>query len=107
MDERSQHIFRLLVEEYSRSGIPVGSRTLQSTGINLSPATIRNVMARLEEEELIAAPHTSLLPDASRPKKGLRLFIDTLMRIDDLAPGTTPIDGRPSDPVGKIPACGI
>lgn len=84
MDERSQHIFRLLVEEYLRSGIPVGSRTLQSTGINLSPATIRNVMARLEEEELIAAPHTSA--GRQPTEKGLRLFIDTLMRIDDLAP---------------------
>lgn len=82
MDDRSKDIFRLIVEEYLKHGIPVGSKTLQSSGVGLSSATIRNVMARLEEEELLFAPHTSA---GRKPtEKGLRFFVDSLMKIDSL-----------------------
>ena len=78
--ERARHILRALVEQYIRDGQPVGSRTLsRSTGLDLSPATIRNVMADLEELGFIAAPHTSAgrVPTA----KGYRFFVDTLVRL--------------------------
>jgi heat-inducible transcriptional repressor len=77
---RARHILRALVEQYIRDGQPVGSRTLsRSTGLDLSPATIRNVMADLEELGFIAAPHTSAgrVPTA----KGYRFFVDTLVRL--------------------------
>ncbi len=78
MDDRSRTLLKLLVERYIADGQPVGSRTLsRAPGLELSPATIRNVMADLEELGLIASPHTSAgrIPTA----KGYRLFVDTML----------------------------
>ena len=78
-NERASHLLRVLIQRYIREGEPVGSRTLsKDSGLDLSPATIRNVMADLEEMGLVAAPHTSAgrVPTA----KGYRLFVDTLVR---------------------------
>jgi heat-inducible transcriptional repressor len=77
--ERARDIFRLVVEAYLDSGQPVGSRTIARTSrLNLSPASIRNVMQDLEEAGLLAAPHTS----AGRipTETGLRLFVDGIMQ---------------------------
>ena len=79
MSDRARDIFRLVVESYLSSGQPVGSRTLSRiSGLNLSPASIRNVMQDLEESGLLAAPHTSAgrVPTES----GLRLFVDGMMQ---------------------------
>ena len=60
LDERAKSLLKTLVERYIADGHPVGSRTLsKASGLELSPATIRNVMADLEELGLIASPHTS------------------------------------------------
>ena len=78
MDERSRSLLKTLVERYIVDGHPVGSRTLsRASGLELSPATIRNVMADLEELGLIASPHTSAgrIPTA----RGYRLFVDTML----------------------------
>ncbi len=78
--ERAQSILRALIERYVRKGQPVGSRTLaHSAGLDLSPASIRNVMADLEELGFITAPHTSAgrVPTA----KGYRFFVDTLVKL--------------------------
>ncbi len=78
--DRGRHILRVLVEHYIREGLPVGSRTLsRRAGLQLSPATIRNVMADLEELGFVAAPHTSAgrVPTA----KGYRFFVDTLLKL--------------------------
>ncbi len=78
MDERSRTLLKTLVERYIVDGQPVGSRTLsKASGLELSPATIRNVMADLEELGLIASPHTSAgrIPTA----RGYRLFVDTML----------------------------
>ena len=77
--ERASHLLRVLIQRYIREGEPVGSRTLsKDSGLDLSPATIRNVMSDLEDMGLVAAPHTS----AGRvpTPKGYRLFVDTLVR---------------------------
>jgi heat-inducible transcriptional repressor len=76
---RAQHLLRVLVESYIREGLPVGSRTLsRDSGLNLSAATVRNVMADLEEFGFVSSPHTS----AGRvpTDKGYRFFVDTLLR---------------------------
>jgi heat-inducible transcriptional repressor len=78
-NERAQHLLRVLIQRYIRDGAPVGSRTLsKDSGLDLSPATIRNVMSDLEEMGLVSAPHTS----AGRipTPRGYRLFVDTLVR---------------------------
>ena len=78
-NERAQYLLRVLIQRFIRDGQPVGSRTLsRDAGIDLSPATIRNVMSDLEEMGLISAPHTS----AGRipTPRGYRLFVDTLIR---------------------------
>ena len=78
-NERAQHLLRALIQRYIRDGQPVGSRTLsKDAGLDLSPATIRNVMSDLEDLGLVSAPHTS----AGRvpTPKGYRLFVDTLVR---------------------------
>lgn len=83
LNERSREIFRVIVDSYMQSGDPVGSRTIaRLAGLNLSPATIRNVMADLEDAGLLYAPHTSAgrLPT----QQGLRLYVDGLMEIGDL-----------------------
>lgn len=85
LGERPREIFRHLVDAYLASGEPVGSRTLsQRLPVSLSPASIRNVMADLEALGLLYAPHTS----AGRvpTEKGLRLFVDGLLEIGELAP---------------------
>ena len=83
LDTRAQHLLKTLVERYIAEGQPVGSRTLSRySGLDLSPATIRNVMSDLEEMGLIASPHTS----AGRipPALGYRLFVDTLLTVQPL-----------------------
>ena len=83
LSERSLHLFKALVEHFIEDGSPVGSRTLsKDTNLNLSPATIRNVMADLEDLGLLHSPHTSAgrIPTV----KGYRLFVDNLLRINDL-----------------------
>ncbi len=80
MTNRTRDVFRIVVESYLQSGAPVGSRTISKLeGINLSPASIRNVMQDLEELGLLAAPHTS----AGRmpTETGLRLFVDGMMQV--------------------------
>src|SRR5512134_2419534 len=79
LNERAQHLLRVLVESYIREGQPVGSRSLsRDSGLNLSAATVRNVMADLEDYGFVTSPHTS----AGRipTDKGYRFFVDTLMR---------------------------
>ena len=86
LGERPREVFRHLVEAFLASGDPVGSRTLsQRLPLALSPASIRNVMADLEALGLLYAPHTS----AGRvpTEKGLRLFVDGLLEIGELAEG--------------------
>ena len=81
LDDRAKVLLKALVERYIADGQPVGSRTLaRATGIELSPATIRNVMSDLEELGLIASPHTS----AGRvpTSRGYRLFVDTMLTAD-------------------------
>ena len=78
LDERAKILLKTLVERYIADGQPVGSRTLsRASGLELSPATIRNVMADLEELGLIASPHTSAgrMPTPA----GYRLFVDTML----------------------------
>ena len=78
LDDRARTLLKTLVERYIADGQPVGSRTLsRASGMELSPATIRNVMADLEELGLIASPHTSAgrVPTA----RGYRLFVDTML----------------------------
>ena len=78
LDDRAKFLLKALVERYITEGQPVGSRTLsRASGVELSPATIRNVMSDLEELGLIASPHTSAgrVPTA----KGYRLFVDTML----------------------------
>ncbi|HWP18152.1 MAG TPA: heat-inducible transcriptional repressor HrcA [Burkholderiaceae bacterium] len=78
LDDRAKTLLKTLVERYIAEGQPVGSRTLsKASGLDLSPATIRNVMADLEELGLIASPHTSAgrVPTA----RGYRLFVDTML----------------------------
>ena len=82
-NERTREIFRTIVENYLETGDPVGSRTLsKSIGLDVSPATIRNVMADLEDAGLLFAPHTSAgrLPT----QIGLRIFVDGLLEIGNL-----------------------
>lgn len=77
--ERARHLLRVLIQRYIEDGQPVGSRTLsKDSGLDLSPATIRNVMSDLEHMGLVSAPHTS----AGRipTPQGYRLFVDTLVR---------------------------
>ena len=90
LDERAKTLLKTLVERYIADGQPVGSRTLsRASGLELSPATIRNVMADLEELGLIASPHTSAgrIPTA----RGYRLFVDTMLTAQ---PTRLPESGR-------------
>jgi len=80
LDERAQHLLKVLVSRYIREGHPVGSRTLsRDSGLDLSPATIRNIMADLEDLGFVDSPHTS----AGRVPtiKGYRFFVDTLVKL--------------------------
>lgn len=81
LNERAQHLLRVLVQSYIREGQPVGSRTLsRDSGLALSSATIRNVMADLEELGFVSSPHTS----AGRvpTDRGYRFFVDALLRAE-------------------------
>ncbi len=83
LDQRAQILLKTLVEHYISDGQPVGSRTLaQCSGLELSPASIRNMMADLEGMGFIASPHTS----AGRipTPLGYRLFVDTLLTVQPL-----------------------
>ncbi|MBF6631733.1 MAG: heat-inducible transcriptional repressor HrcA [Comamonas sp.] len=82
LDERAKLLLKALVERYISDGQPVGSRTLsRASGLELSPATIRNVMSDLEELGLIVSPHTSAgrIPTA----RGYRLFVDTMLTVQN------------------------
>lgn len=84
LDERSREIFRQLVDTYLETGDPVGSRTIsRSLSVNLSPASVRNIMADLEDTGLIISPHTS----AGRvpTELGLRFFVDAIMERGSLS----------------------
>ena len=80
LDDRSKLLLKALVERYIADGQPIGSRTLsRASGLELSPATIRNVMSDLEELGLIVSPHTSAgrIPTA----RGYRMFVDTMLTV--------------------------
>ncbi|HEX9837676.1 MAG TPA: heat-inducible transcriptional repressor HrcA [Alphaproteobacteria bacterium] len=84
LNERSRAIFREIVDAYVQTGEPMGSRTLaKRLALALSPATIRNVMADLEDVGLLFSPHTSAgrLPTEA----GLRLFVDGLLELGNLS----------------------
>ncbi len=93
LDDRAKLLLKALVERYIADGQPVGSRTLsRASGLDLSPATIRNVMSDLEEMGLIASPHTSAgrIPTA----RGYRLFVDTMLTAqrEEMATPSLPAD---------------
>ncbi|MGH8474563.1 MAG: heat-inducible transcriptional repressor HrcA [Methylococcales bacterium] len=103
LSERAQHLLKVLVERYIQDGQPIGSRALsRGAGITVSPATIRNVMADLEENGLIFSPHASSgrVPTVT----GYRVFIDSLLTVRplessavrqmrrDLAPRSDPLN---------------
>ncbi len=106
--DRAQQLLRTLIECYVRDGLPVGSRTLtRESGMSLSAATIRNVMADLEGHGFVSSPHTS----AGRvpTDKGYRYFVDALLRFQQ--PGETEIaelkrhfDLRAGDPKALVTA---
>jgi heat-inducible transcriptional repressor len=97
LNSRARDVFRVVVESYLGTGAPVGSRTISKlAGLNLSPASIRNVMQDLEELGLLAAPHTSAgrMPTES----GLRLFVDGMMQTaEPSAEDRRAIEARLSD----------
>src|SRR5260221_2297955 len=83
LDRRAQILLKTLVERYIAEGEPVGSRSLSRySGLDLSPATIRNVMADLEELGFVASPHTSAgrIPTS----RGYRFFVDSLLTVKQL-----------------------
>ncbi|THC40950.1 heat-inducible transcriptional repressor HrcA [Massilia sp. Mn16-1_5] len=83
LEPRAQTLLKALVERYIADGQPVGSRALSKiSGLDVSPATIRNIMADLEEMGYVASPHTS----AGRvpTPRGYRLFVDTLLTVQHL-----------------------
>jgi heat-inducible transcriptional repressor len=85
LNQRARKILAAIVQEYLHTGDAVGSRTItRRYGVDLSPATVRNVMADLEEAGLLKQPHTSAgrVPTQS----GLRLFIDSLLKVRSLSP---------------------
>ncbi|MGI4779506.1 MAG: heat-inducible transcriptional repressor HrcA [Janthinobacterium lividum] len=89
LDDRAKLLLKTLVERYIAEGQPVGSRTLsQASGLELSPATIRNVMSDLESLGLITSPHTSAgrIPTA----RGYRLFVDTMLTTGEHEQFATP-----------------
>lgn len=98
LDDRAKLLLKALVERYIAEGQPVGSRTLsRASGLELSPATIRNVMSDLEELGLIASPHTSAgrVPTA----RGYRLFVDTMLTVQR---GQFPAPSLPHDQPQKV-----
>lgn len=97
LDDRAKLLLKTLVERYIADGQPVGSRTLsRAAGLELSPATIRNVMADLEDLGLIVSPHTSAgrIPTA----RGYRLFVDTMLTAQRAQLQSTPPSLPPDQP---------
>jgi len=93
LDARTQHLFRVLVENYISEGQPIGSRTLARVSeLDISPATVRNIMSDLEVMGYLHSPHTSAgrVPTA----QGYRLFVDTLVEVKPL--NTTVVTGLKS-----------
>ena len=87
LDIRAQTLLKTLVERYIVDGQPVGSRALAKiSGLELSPATIRNIMSDLEELGLVASPHTS----AGRvpTPRGYRMFVDSLLTVQQIDEST-------------------
>ena len=83
LDERTQIVFRQLIQSYTKDGLPVGSKSLaKQSGIDVSSATIRNIMHKLEKLGLVDSPHTS----AGRvpTQAGYRFFIDSLLEVGEL-----------------------
>jgi heat-inducible transcriptional repressor len=83
LDRRAQTLLKTLIERYIADGTPIGSRSLSKySGLDLSPASVRNVMSDLEELGLISSPHTS----AGRipTPRGYRLFVDTLLTVHQM-----------------------
>src|SRR5690606_14719260 len=78
LDDRARALLKALIERYIADGVPVGSRTLAKV-FELSPATIRNVMADLEDMGLIHSPHTS--SGRVPTPRGFRLFVDTMLAV--------------------------
>jgi len=100
LDHRAQTLLKALVERYIADGQPVGSRALSKiSGLDLSPATIRNIMADLEEMGLVASPHTS----AGRvpTPRGYRMFVDTLLTVQPLDEKTVEIRLQPRKQAGS------
>ncbi|GAC1621167.1 MAG: heat-inducible transcriptional repressor HrcA [Nevskia sp.] len=104
LDPRAAELLKLLIERYVHDGLPVGSRTLaRAMGVELSPATIRNVMADLEDLGFVSSPHTS----AGRvpTQRGYRYFVDSLLapeplsqaELSRIADELLPRDKSPSD----------
>jgi heat-inducible transcriptional repressor len=90
LDKRARLLLKTLVERYIADGQPVGSRALSKiSGLELSPATIRNVMSDLEDLGLVASPHTS----AGRipTPRGYRIFVDSMLTVQPLAAGQSEI----------------
>ena len=86
LDPRARTLLRTLIARYIRDGEPIGSQTLaRHAGLDVSPATIRNILADLEDVGLLAAPHTSAgrIPTA----QGYRLFVDSLLQVQPLGEG--------------------
>lgn len=82
LDYRARRLLRALIAQYIRDGAPVGSRTLsKAAGIDLSPATIRNVLADLEDSGLLASPHSSAGRIPTR--QAYRLFVETMIEVDE------------------------
>lgn len=86
LTERNRQVLRAVIIDYIETAEPVGSRTIaRKHGVNLSPATVRNIMADLEEAGYLAQPHTS----AGRvpTDRGFRIYVDTLLEVEDLSTG--------------------
>jgi heat-inducible transcriptional repressor len=107
-NDRAQQLLRTLVECYIRDGQPVGSRTLtRESGLSLSAATIRNVMADLEEHGFVSSPHTS--SGRVPTDKGYRYFVDALLRFQppdqaEIAELKRHLDQRAGDPKALVAA---
>ena len=102
LSEREQQLLKVLIECYIRDGQPVGSRTLaRHSDLELSPATIRNIMADLEDMGLVSAPHTSAgrVPTA----QAYRVFVNSLLRVKSLDSGEVLQLQRQLDPQGSLP----
>ncbi len=101
LDARSREIFRAIVEAYLDTGEAVGSRTIsRASGVNLSPASVRNTMQDLVQLGLLSAPHTSAgrLPTQA----GLRLFVDGILEVGDVSPDERAIiEGRVGGDMGS------